>query len=360
MLRFLSALCVVLCLAAPAFADCTTPAGYTRWGSSNWRFSEQMPGAASWAERLPANVPIDISADIKAIGKRSAGVVIHIRSNTSTLRVCWQNQVTSPSEPIWSQTGASGISVQFRPYGSTDEFQFLDVGEAVDPNNNADSFVLGSSADREFKIYMPSNRRVDLLRIEQPTGYTMSPGPAPTLDPIVVLGTSIVQGVGSSRPDIPYPQALGRHYNADAINLGFAGSCQLPVGMATLLGTIDASVFVIDCFPNMTTAQITAQLGPFLDTLLPLIPATTPVEIVQDRLNLAGGPHPDFIARQAANLAAMTPILAARTPTHPNLHFIPADDLLPSAKQVIDGSHPNDFGYDNEASVIEAAIGPLP
>lgn len=356
MLRLITALIGLLLFVTPAFADCTTPAGYTRWGSGYWRITATMPSAPIW-ERLPSTTPVDIPAGVKELGRASTGIGVHIVSNTDTLRLCWSNATGTASYINWTQSSVSGLDVYYRT-ASTDGWRWLDLGEAATASDNTISFALGSSESREFLIYLPQNRRLTTLRIETPSTFTVSAGTAPTHKPLVVYGSSIVQGSGTSRGGIAYPQALGRHYGADTINLGFAGSCQMFAGMATMLATIDASAFIIDCFPNMTDAQITAQMGTFLTTLATARP-TVPIYIVQDRLNQSGGPHPLYVTRQADNEAAASAVLATLT-AFTNIHWIPADDLLGDDYEgTVDGSHPSDLGHYRYTQALEAAIGSL-
>lgn len=358
-MKALLAVLILLASTIASFADCTTPAGYTRWGSGYWRISETMPSAPSW-ERLPSSVPGDISQTIKDLGRNSTGIAIHVQSSTDILRLCWVTATGTAAYPLISQTAASGIDVYYRSAATDNEWRWLSVGEAIAASDNVQSIALGSSEAREFLIYLPQYRRITTVRIEAPSAYSVSAGPTPTDDPLVIFGSSIVQGTGTSRAGIAYPQALGRYYDRDSINLGFAGSCQMFDGMATLLATIDASAFIIDCFPNMTAAQISSQMPTFMATLLAGIPSAVPVYIAQDRLNQAGGPHPDMIARQADNYAAAYPIYQTLALTHPNLHWIPATDLLgDDYEATVDGSHPSDLGHRRYFEALRDAIGAL-
>ena len=342
-MRILFTVLFLVVSTAAALADCATPSGYTRWGSGNWRISETMPSAPIW-ERLPSTVPGDVSQNIKDLGRMSTGIAIHVESDTDTLRLCWDNSAGTAAYSITSQTGVSGIDVYYRSATTSGQWRWLDVGEAVAASSNIKTIALGFSEDREFLIYLPQFRRLGLMRIETPSTYTLSAGPVPTNDPLVVYGSSIVQGSGTSRAGIAYPQALGRHFDVDAINLGFAGSCQMFEGMATLLATIDASAFIIDCFPNMTAAQVTAQMYDFIDILATAHP-TVPIYIVQDRLNQAGGPHPSTVSTWNAKETAALAELADLQLIHSNLIWVPGDDLLgDDFEGTVDGSHPSDLG----------------
>ena len=47
------------------------------------------------------------------------------------------------------------------------------------------------------------------------------------------------------------------------INLGFSGNGTLDPDIAALMGELDASVFVLDCLPNLTAVQVAERTEPF-------------------------------------------------------------------------------------------------
>ena len=279
------------------------------------------------------------------------GIAAHIVTNSEDLRICWTNVTASSQFPVWSQTGVSGIDVYYRDAGTT-SWKHLGVGEAQNAHDNVVNFDMGSSAPREFLIYLSSYRKLALLRIETLSSATLSAGPAPAHDPMVVLGSSIVQCGSTSRAGICWPHALGRALDADTINLGFSGSCQLTLGMAQLMSTVDASGYVIDCFPNMSVAQITAQLGPFINELYTARP-TVPIYVVGARLRQYGGPSPYFLQLfQDQETAAINAL-----PSLPTVTFISGADLLgDDLEALVDDSHPSDLGHWRQEQFLEPLI----
>ena len=76
-------------------------------------------------------------------------------------------------------------------------------------------------------------------RIEVPTPYKHQ-------IPIVFYGSSIVHGIGASRPGMTYPSILGRRFDTDFINLGFAGHAKAEPEMMEYISKLKMSVFVYD------------------------------------------------------------------------------------------------------------------
>lgn len=340
-MRALLALVLFLFATTSAFAECAIPTGYKRLGSSAWRITEGVPGSYTW-ERLPRTTPADIPAGIKSLALNSTGIAIHIQSNSDALHLCWDmSGGTASSYPMWSETGASGIDVYYRVVGSGAPWTHVTAGSPSTATTGEISVGLGTSANREFLIYTPSHRRIALFRIDIPTAYSITPGTAPAEGPLVVLGTSIDAGSGTSRAGIAFPQALGRHYGVDTLNLGFVGSCQMPVGMATMMATVNASAFYLDCFANMSETQVDAQLAAFITELADSIPSTTPILLMEGRYPGAF-PRPDHEAK----IAAAYSIYLMLKPTYPNLYWIEGEDLLGAdGEALIDDSHPSGLGH---------------
>ena len=75
------------------------------------------------------------------------------------------------------------------------------------------------------------------------------------INPIVVYGTSIAQGGCASRPGLAWTNILGRKLDRPVINLAFSGNGKLEKELIELLSEIDASLYVLDCLPNLTSPE---------------------------------------------------------------------------------------------------------
>jgi lysophospholipase L1-like esterase len=64
--------------------------------------------------------------------------------------------------------------------------------------------------------------------------------------PIVVLGSSIVQGEGATRPGMSWTNILSRKLDRNVINLGFSDKDLLDNSLVDLIGGMDARIFVFD------------------------------------------------------------------------------------------------------------------
>jgi hypothetical protein len=69
--------------------------------------------------------------------------------------------------------------------------------------------------------------------------------------PVVIYGTSILQGACASRPGMAWSAVLGRMIDLPVINLGFSGNGMLEPELISLMTEIDACVYILDCLPNL-------------------------------------------------------------------------------------------------------------
>ena len=75
--------------------------------------------------------------------------------------------------------------------------------------------------------------------------------------PIVMYGSSILQGGCASRPGMAYTNIIGRRFNREVFNLGFSGNARLDMEIAHLMARVkDPGAFVLDFVPNSSDKLI--------------------------------------------------------------------------------------------------------
>ena len=67
-----------------------------------------------------------------------------------------------------------------------------------------------------------------------------------------------------SRPGSTFTNILCRELGRHVLNYGFAGNGIMEISVAKSIVTIDASLFVIDCLPNMNAEKITESTVPLV------------------------------------------------------------------------------------------------
>ncbi|MEM9284030.1 MAG: SGNH/GDSL hydrolase family protein, partial [Verrucomicrobiota bacterium] len=164
-------------------------------------------------------------------------------------------------------------------------------------------------------------------------------------------------GACASRPGMTHVAMLGRRLDIPVINLGFAGNGTMDSEMGALLTELDASVYVIDCLPNMDAESVAQRTEPLVKQLREARP-NTPIVLVEDRSFTNSW---IFASRRDHHRESR----AALTRAYDNLVssgivellYLSGDALLGSdTEAATDGSHPSDLGFVRQADVFEPIL----
>jgi lysophospholipase L1-like esterase len=153
---------------------------------------------------------------------------------------------------------------------------------------------------------------------------------------------------------------LGRRFDHPHINLGFSGNGKMEPELADLLAELDPSVYVLDCLPNMTAAEVTGRVEPFVKKLRAAHPHT-PIVLVEDRTYadsfLIASKHERNETSRIALKAAYDRLKKAGVK---NLAYIEGEHLLgDDGEGTVDSSHPNDLGFMRQADAFAKVLKPL-
>ena len=264
--------------------------------------------------------------------------------------------------PHMPATGVSGLDL----YAKADDgrWRWLAVGQPQGVRSNSATLASGPpDARREYLLYLPLYNGVSSLELGIPEDRTIArPAPRATdrRKPIVFYGTSITQGGCASRPGIVHTAILGRRLDRPVINLGFSGNGKMEPEVATLLAELDPSVYVLDCLPNMTAAQLEQRVEPFVRTLRKAHPST-PIVLAEDRTYsnawLVTAQRQRNSTSRAALKAAYDRLQASGVK---DLIYLPGDPQLgDDGEGTVDGSHPTDLGFLRMADAFAEVLGPV-
>jgi len=260
--------------------------------------------------------------------------------------------------PHMPATGVSGLDLYARD--ANGKWSWVANGR---PSGKTSTAALASTlppGEREYLIYLPLYNGTSSLEIGLPKATKLKKADERKAKPIVFYGTSITQGGCASRPGMVHAAILGRKLDAPAVNLGFSGNGTLDPEMGVLLAEIDASVYVLDCLPNLNPQQTAERTVPFVAALRKARP-DTPIVMVEDRNYANAAWHPGLKERNAGNQAAYKKaydsLVAAGVK---GLHYIPGEPLIGTdGEGTVDGSHPTDLGFLRQAEAMEPVLKPL-
>lgn len=318
-------------------------------------------------DRLPSKAQKPVSKELWERSINSAGLYVTFSTDAVRIDVRWRLRHPSITTPVLSATSVAGMDLYVREGGKwtwaavKPPSMTRPAGSPVGtPPVTEVTFVQSlQKKEREFRLYLPLYNGVDRVEIGIPKEAFIKPVPAPAGKPIVIYGTSIIQGFGASRAGMNIGSILGRRLNKDVINLGFSGLCRMEPELADLLAELDPALFVVDCLPNMTAAEITQRTASFVKKIRSARP-NTPILMVE---------HPNFAQTswdleereviKAKNAAFLNEFNKLQKDKVAGLHYFKGDQSYGDGDGTLDGIHPTDLGYSTYANALEPAIKPL-
>ncbi|HEY8505136.1 MAG TPA: SGNH/GDSL hydrolase family protein, partial [Gemmataceae bacterium] len=313
-------------------------------------------------DRLPAKAEKVVRGPVWGLSRHSAGLCVRFATDATALHARWTLTSDRLALPHMPATGVSGLDLYVRD-GPDGPWRWLAVGRPTKQTNTARLVSGLAPGRREFLLYLPLYNGVSSVEIGVPKENKLAkapPRPPEKQKPLVFYGTSITQGGCASRPGMVHTAILGRRLGHPVINLGFSGNGRMDPELAPLLAEIDAAVYVIDCLPNMTAADVEKRADPFLRTLLRARPKT-PILLVEDRTYTNAfaleGQRQRNLTSRAALRKVYDRLIADKAG---GVHYLEGDKLLGAdGEDTVDGSHPTDLGFVRQADAFQPALAPL-
>ena len=204
-------------------------------------------------ERLPAAFEGRSRDAVWYLGRNSAGLYVRFSSNASAIWLRWSAKFGNHMNHQ-TLTGTRGLDL----YVLTDkgEWRFMASGRPTLDSKDCEQKVIGAMEPkwREYMLYLPLYDGLTKLEIGVDREAVVE---APKVDlprcdkPIVMYGTSILQGGCANRPGMAHTSILSRRFNREVINLGFSGNALLDLEIAELMASVeDPAIYVFDYVPN--------------------------------------------------------------------------------------------------------------
>ncbi|MCH9655380.1 MAG: SGNH/GDSL hydrolase family protein [Planctomycetes bacterium] len=315
----------------------------------------------SFFDRLPKKAKGVVRPPVWSLSKHSAGMAVRFVTNATSIKAKWE--LTSPSIAMnhMAATGVSGLDLYVKT--ESGKWRWLAVGK---PSQQKNSVSLTSGlvpGKREYILYLPLYNGVKSVEIGIPESNQLWKAPArePGKDkPLIFWGTSITQGGCASRTGMVHTAILGRRLDRPVINLGFSGNGRMEPEVAKLIAELDASVFIMDCLPNVTANVVKKETEPLVKTLRAAHPET-PILLVEDRTYSNAFLKPSSQDRhRTSRLELRNAYERLKKEGVKNLYYLEGNTLLgDDSEDTVDGSHPTDLGFFRQADAFEKVLKPI-
>ena len=312
--------------------------------------------------RLPASAQKELRKDVWMLSRNSAGLTLKFRSDAPEIKVRYTVAGNLAMDHM-PATGVSGLDL----YAATEAGETMwcaaerKFGDTVTYNYKGLAYDPDSPAGRDYELYLPLYNTVRWMEIIVSEDSFMDFVPADNApQPVVVYGTSIAQGACASRPGMAWTAILHRALDKDVVNLGFSGNGRLEPAVLDIMNSIDASLYILDCMPNMgerfepdTTRQRIIEAVARIRGEHP----DTPILLVEHAgyTNAASRPsrRESYITTNRASRAAFDFL---KSEGDDNLHYLSCEEISMPEDGMVDGIHPTDYGMESIARAYENKI----
>jgi hypothetical protein len=293
--------------------------------------------------RLPADTWSRTSPEIRALADHSSGLYFRFRTDSKRLRFRWS--VTDGRLAGWNMApqGKSGLDVYEEETGC-----HVCVGIPERRRENVASCRWNPS--KTCLVYLPLFNGVEKVEVGVDAGCAVTPVSHPADEkPVVFYGGSIVQGACATRSGLAWVNIAGRLLGRETVNLGFSGQGCMEPELIDALSRIDAAVYVISPFGNMTREQADARYESGVRRLRAFRPETP---IVLGEHCYYRTPH-DWKHEAVGRLYDKLKAEGWR-----KLAIVRMDDMWPKGDTdgTADGGHPNDRGEWTMAEAFAAVV----
>ena len=316
---------------------------------------------ASDYDRLPAKAKDHVRAAVWGLSRHSAGIAVRFVTDASTIHARWGLTSARLAMPHMAATGVSGLDLYVRD--TAGQWRWLACARPTEQTNTVKLISGIPKAKRTYMLYLPLYNGVSSVEIGIPKGKTLAAAPSRPegrRKPIVFYGTSITHGACASRPGMVHTAILGRRFDRPVINLGFSGNGRMEPEVAALMAEIDASLYVIDCLPNISDQDVRARTKPCFQILRKAHPQT-PILLVEDRSYADSFLVTAKAERNRAGRAALREIYdELKAAGDKQLYYLSGERLLGDDNEgTVDSSHPTDLGFMRQAAAFASVLEPI-
>ena len=311
-------------------------------------------------ERLTPEVDSTVRPDVAWLGRNSAGLYVRFRTDSRRINARWTSLYGNHMNHQ-TLTGTRGLDL----YALLEDGTWRSVNSAR-PNpgsKETDTEVIANMDGkmREYMLYLSLYDGVTKLEIGVEEGAVLE-GPAvdsPSSDrPIVMYGTSILQGGCANRPGMAFTSILERRFNREVINLGFSGNAFLDLEIAQLMAQVEnPAVYVLDHVPNTSPKMIDERGETFFHILRTAHP-DVPVIFVEDpqftHLYFDSQKQEEVASKNSRQKALFERLKKAG---EKNIYYVKSEDLIgQDGEACVDGIHFTDLGMTRMADAMMPSL----
>ncbi len=296
-------------------------------------------------ERLPSELK-GVSRDpVWYLGRNSAGLFVRFSSNSTSIYVKWEATFNNTMNHM-TDTGTKGLDLYCL---EEDGWRFVNCARPKGKENEVKIISNMDAREREYMLYLSLYDGVSSLEIGVDKDAVLE---TPKVDlpsrekPVVMYGTSILQGGCANRPGMAHTNIISRRLNREVFNLGFSGNALLDMEIARLMASVeDPGLYVMDYVPNASAKKIDEVGEEFFRIIRDAHPKV-PVVFIEDPIF----PHTYYdkkIRKEVTdkNKAQKALFERLKKAGEKNIYYIAAEGMIgDDAEATVDAIHFTDLG----------------
>lgn len=298
--------------------------------------------------RLPAELKGVTRPPVWHLGQNSAGLYIRFRSDSPSIYARWKSSslyIMNHQTP----TGTRGLDLY--AIDNEGKWRFVQSGRPDVKKQVTTANIISNMQPqmREYMLYLSLYCGVDSLEIGIEKGYIIE-GPKaarPASDrPVVMYGTSILQGGCANRPGMAHTNIISRQIDREVINMGFSGNALLDMEIAEYMTKVkDPALFVLDYVPNASAKMINESGEKFFRIIRDAFPEVPVIFVEEPEFT-----HTYFDLKvmeevRTKNIAQKRLYDKLRRQGEKNIFYVNAKGMIgEDAEATVDGVHFTDIG----------------
>lgn len=314
--------------------------------------------------RIPVRFKDVLTPSVWGLSHFSAGLSISFTTDATDFEVRYTLKNKYHSYLNMAVLCHSGVDV----YGTDAQGNMHWIGNHMNwsyPSGVGDTIVVrfpnisvpaGSEGKMRYDVYLPPYNEPAIVQIGVPQGSKFQ-FLREEEKPIVIYGSSIVNGASPSRPGLMWTTILKRQLGIPVYNFGFSGSALQEPAIYDMLREIDAKVYVLDPIPNSAGMgdEITRRAVVGVHKLREKSDA--PILMVENYES------PDSVLRRsyfegykAGNVKYHEAYVQLKKEGVKNLYYLYGPEIGFTEDAMIESAHPNDIGNMQYAQALDKKL----
>ena len=312
--------------------------------------------------RLPERAKDSIRPEVWDLSRNSAGLTLNFKSTAKSFHIKYKvsGDIALPNMTAMAVSGVDLYCQQENCTESRIQGSFnIGKNRTIDCEYHhtiqSDLCKNGLS----FRLSLPLYNEVEWLQIGIPKNEYFEWIPADSSSPIVVYGTSIVQGASASHPSMAWTSILQSHLDTPLINLGFSGNGRLEKNVIRLMLELNPSFFILDCLPNLDKSEYIGKTEKIIMNAVCQIreKSNSPILLIEHigfSCNKSDSTY--FNRMNKVNMSTQEAVRKLKMQGVDRLYSLSNSDISFPLNGWVDHIHPNDIGMVHLAEVIGLKI----